>query len=66
LEPFDLAMISIYFVLEQQNFKTFKDGIDRMLVALSLDHESLCGWEQINERKALWEDGVQILREAYS
>jgi hypothetical protein len=51
LQPFDLAMVSLYFVLDQQNFVTFKDGINSMLLALNLPMDGLRNPKEFEEKK---------------
>jgi len=50
LEPFDIAMVSLYFVLDQWNWKTYKSGINQMLLSLKLPFEGLKTEEEFLSR----------------
>lgn len=66
LEPLDIAMVSLYFVLDQQNFVNFKDGINTMLLQLNLPCEGLRTSEEFEQRKQIWLAGVQFLQQSYA
>jgi hypothetical protein len=51
LQPFDIAMVGLYFVLDQQNFVTFKNGVNTLLLALNLPMEGLRDSKELEEKK---------------
>jgi hypothetical protein len=54
LKPLDIAMVGLYYVIDQHSFFTFKEGINSMLIALNLPMDGLRNPKEFDEKKKIW------------